>query len=153
MAHLLRQKSKVLVAFGSCAYEGCIPALSNLTTAEATFQTVYLNSLSTDNPDRITPQTITQVPEGELEIPSFYNTVKSLDQVVAVDYYLPGCPPEPHQIWAVLEVVVAALLQGAELPPAGSIVGAKDGGCLRGMSTGKEREADRPLLPPLRDRP
>ncbi len=31
MAQLLRKKSKVLVAFGSCAYEGCIPALSNLT--------------------------------------------------------------------------------------------------------------------------
>jgi F420-non-reducing hydrogenase small subunit len=66
------------------------------------------------------------VPEGELTNSVFYNTVKSLDQVVSVDYYLPGCPPEPHQIWAVLEVVVAALLQGAELPPAGSVVGAKN---------------------------
>jgi F420-non-reducing hydrogenase small subunit len=28
---LLRRKSKILVAFGSCAYEGCIPALANLT--------------------------------------------------------------------------------------------------------------------------
>ena len=37
MAHLLRRKSKVLVAFGSCAHEGCIPALANLTTAEAIF--------------------------------------------------------------------------------------------------------------------
>jgi F420-non-reducing hydrogenase small subunit len=126
MAHLLRQKSKVLVAYGSCAYEGCIPALSNLTTAEATFKAVYLDNPSTDNPEGITPQLKTQVPEGELEIPAFYNTVKSLDQVVDVDYYLPGCPPEPPQIWAVLEVVVAGLLEGAELPPAGSIVGAKN---------------------------
>jgi F420-non-reducing hydrogenase small subunit len=125
MAHLLRQKSKVLVAYGSCSYEGCIPALSNLTTAEATFKAVYLDNPSTDNPEGITPQLKTQVPEGELEIPAFYNTVKALDQVVNVDYYLPGCPPEPPQIWAVLEVVVAALLEGAELPPAGSVVGAK----------------------------
>ena len=35
MAKLLRQKSKIMVAYGSCAYEGCIPALSNLTTKEA----------------------------------------------------------------------------------------------------------------------
>ncbi|MCP4166672.1 MAG: hypothetical protein GY759_12375 [Chloroflexi bacterium] len=70
------------------------------------------------------PQPITQIPEGELELPFFYNTVKSLDQVVDVDYYIPGCPPEPHQIWAVLQVVVAGLLQGAPLPPAGSVVGA-----------------------------
>jgi len=124
MAHLLRQKSKVLVAFGSCAYEGCIPALSNLTTREATFRAAYLDSPSTDNPEGILPQPVTQVPEGELHIPTFYNTVKALDQVVPVDYTIPGCPPEPHQIWAVLEVVVAALTQGAELPPPGSIIGA-----------------------------
>jgi F420-non-reducing hydrogenase small subunit len=124
MAHLLRKKSKVLVAFGSCAYEGCIPALSNLTSKAATMEAVYLNNPSIDNPMGILPQTVTRVPEGELEIPVFYNTVKSLDQVVPVEYYLPGCPPEPHQIWAVLQVVVAALTQGAPLPPAGSIVGA-----------------------------
>ena len=126
MAKLLRKKSKVMVAFGSCAYEGCIPALSNLTSKAATFDKVYLNNPSIDNPDGILPQPETEVPEGVLEIPVFYNTVKSLDQVVDVDYYLPGCPPEPPQIWAVLQVVVAGLTQGAPLPPKGSIVGAKN---------------------------
>jgi F420-non-reducing hydrogenase small subunit len=124
MAHLLRAKSKVMVAYGSCAYEGCIPALSNLTTKEATFNKVYIDNPSIDNPDGIFPQEITKVAEGELTLPHFYNTVKSLDQVIDVDYYLPGCPPEPPQIWAVLQVVVGALLEGAPLPPAGSIVGA-----------------------------
>jgi F420-non-reducing hydrogenase small subunit len=124
MAKLLRQKSKVLVAYGSCAYEGCIPALSNLTSKEATYHTVYLDNPTLDNPDGTLPQTEYEVAEGVLELPMFYNTVKSLDQVVDVDYYLPGCPPEPPQIWAVLQVVVAGLLEGAPLPPAGSIVGA-----------------------------
>ena len=124
MAHLLRKKSKVLVAYGSCAYEGCIPALSNLTTKDATFNKVYFDNPSIDNPDRILPQTSTDVPEGTLTLPTFYHTVKSLDQVVDVDYYLPGCPPEPPQIWAVLQVIVGALLEGGPLPPAGSIVGA-----------------------------
>jgi F420-non-reducing hydrogenase small subunit len=121
MAHLLRQKAKVLVAFGSCAYEGCIPALSNLTTAKATFRAVYLDSPSTDNPQGVLPQPVTSVPEGEIHIPTFYNTVKALDQVVPVDYIIPGCPPESNQIWAVLEAIVS----GAELPAPGStIVGA-----------------------------
>ncbi len=124
LAQLLRRKSKVLVAYGSCACEGCIPALSNLTTAAATFNAIYLNNPSTDNPEGITPQPLTEVPEGELDLPTFYNTVKALDQVVPVDYYIPGCPPEPPQIWAALEVVANALLNGAELPPPGSIVGA-----------------------------
>jgi F420-non-reducing hydrogenase small subunit len=124
MAHLLRQKSKVLVAYGSCAYEGCIPALSNLTSKNATFNTVYFDNQSIDNPDKTLPTTSVSVPEGELTLPEFYHTVKALDQVVDVDYYLPGCPPEPPQIWAVLQVVVAGLLEGAPLPPKGSVVGA-----------------------------
>lgn len=124
MAHLLREKSKVLVAYGSCAYEGCIPALSNLTTKDATLNKVYVDNPSIDNPKKTFPQTSTHVPEGELTLPSFYHTVKSLDQVVDVDYYLPGCPPEPPQIWAVLQVVAGALTEGSELPPKGSIVGA-----------------------------
>ena len=124
LAHLLRQKSKVLVAFGSCAYEGCIPALANLTSKVETFRTVYLDNPSIDNPGQALPQPVTEVPEGELDIPEYYDAVKSLDQVVDVDYTIPGCPPEPHQIWAVLEVVVGALTQGGELPPAGSILGA-----------------------------
>jgi len=126
MAHLLRQKSKVLVAYGSCAYEGCIPALSNLTSKEATFNTVYGENVSLDNPNQVVPLTSVDVAEGTLTLPEFYHTVKSLDQVVDVDYYLPGCPPEPPQIWAVLQVVVAGLLEGAPLPPAGSIVGASN---------------------------
>ena len=124
MAHLLRKKSKVLVAFGSCAYEGCIPALSNLTTKKDTFNTVYIDNPSIDNPEGIFPQLVTEVDEGELTLPNFYHTVKSLDQVVDVDYYIPGCPPEPHQIWAVLQIVVAALTAGGPLPPAGAIIGA-----------------------------
>jgi len=124
MARLLRQKTKVMVAFGSCAYEGCIPALSNLTSKEATFNTIYLDNPSIDNPEGILPQPSFDVPEGTLTIPEFYHTVKSLDQVIDVDYYVPGCPPEPPQIWAVLQVVVGALTAGGPLPPAGSIVGA-----------------------------
>ena len=37
MAKLLRQKSKTLVAFGSCAHEGCVPGLANLTNKEEDF--------------------------------------------------------------------------------------------------------------------
>jgi F420-non-reducing hydrogenase small subunit len=109
MAHLLRKKSKLLVAYGSCSYEGCIPALSNLTTAKATFDAVYRDNPTLYNPRGITPQPVTQIPEGELHIPYFYNTVKALDQVVPVDYVIPGCPPESHQVWAVVQAVTAAL--------------------------------------------
>ncbi len=124
MARLLRQKSKLLVAFGACATAGGIPALANLTTGQEIFQTAFLSNPSTENSENVLPQPHVQVPEGELHIPSFYEAVKTLGQVVDVDYSIPGCPPEPPQIWAVLKAVCAALLHGASLPPKGSVLGA-----------------------------
>ena len=123
LAHLLRQKSKILVAFGSCACEGCMPALANLSSKQEIFDTVYATP-STENPDGVRPQTTFLAPEGELHIPEFYPVVKTLDQVVPVDYYMPGCPPESHQIGAVIDLVIQVLQGKAELPPAGSVIGA-----------------------------
>jgi F420-non-reducing hydrogenase small subunit len=122
MAHLLRQKSKILVAFGSCACEGCIPGLANLSTKDQIFSTVYAG-VSTDNPQGILPKTSFDVPEGTLHIPEFYPVLRTLDQVVPVDYYMPGCPPESHQISAVIDLVIQALQGKATLPPAGSVIG------------------------------
>jgi F420-non-reducing hydrogenase small subunit len=122
MAQLLRRKSKILVAFGSCAHEGCIPGLANLYSREEIFDYVYKQSPSVDNPQGIVPQPEVEVAEGTLRLPVFYDTVKTLDQTVEVDYYVPGCPPEAENIWAIVEAVVAGL-GGAPLPPAGTVLG------------------------------
>lgn len=119
MARLFRQKSKVLVAFGSCAHEGCIPGLANVTNREEIFQTAYHDTPSTDNPQGVRPQTETKVDEGILYLPLFYDTVKTLGQTVEVDYFLPGCPPEPERIWD----AVVAILEN-KLPAPGSVIGA-----------------------------
>jgi F420-non-reducing hydrogenase small subunit len=122
MAHLLRRKSKILVAFGACAHEGGIPGLANQYSREQIFDYVYRQAPSVDNPSGTLPQPETAVPEGTLHIPVFYDTVKALDQTVDVDYYVPGCPPEAENIWAIVEAVVAGL-GGAPLPPAGTVLG------------------------------
>ena len=57
LAHLLRAKSKVLVAFGSCAHIGGIPGLANLFTREEIFKRVYHETPSTVNPENMEPQT------------------------------------------------------------------------------------------------
>ncbi len=123
IAKLLRRKSKLLVAFGSCANEGCMPALGNLCNSVELIDTAF-TTISTDNPDNIRPQTTWRVPEGELTIPTIYPVVRTLDQVVPVDYYMPGCPPESHQIAAVIDLVIQVLQGKAELPPTGSVIGA-----------------------------
>jgi len=118
MAQLLRKKSKVLVAFGSCACEGCIPGLANLNNREEVFDTVYGEGLSTENPAGLRPQHATEMPEGTLYLPVFYDTLRTLDQVVSVDYYLPGCPPEAERIWDAVTAIV-----GGKLPEPGSVIG------------------------------
>jgi len=124
LAKLLRQKSAILVAFGSCATEGCIPGMANLSNPKDVFDAVY-DSVSTDNPEGLRPVYDWQTPEGlDIHIPVFNQTLRTLDQVVDVDYYMPGCPPESHQIAAVVELVIKALNGEAELPPPGSVIGA-----------------------------
>ncbi len=122
IAHLLRKKSKVLVAYGSCAHMGGIPGLANFSNKKEIFDRVYVDSETTENPENIFPQPEVNVPEGKLTLPEFYNDVRSLDQVVDVDYYLPGCPPQTERLVEVLMAIVT----GAELPPKGSVVGAYD---------------------------
>ena len=120
IAKLLRQKSKILVAYGSCAHMGGIPGLANFSNKKEIFNRVYHETESTENPDKITPQTKHEVKEGILELPVFYNDVLTLNQVIDVDYYLPGCPPQTER----LVEVFTAIVSGAELPPKGSVIGA-----------------------------
>jgi len=124
IAYLLRAKSKVLVAFGSCAHLGGIPGLANFHDRDAIFERVYLETPSTDNPDGTLPQLRTETPAGELELPAFFNTVRTLAQTVEVDYFVPGCPPQADRIWDVLQAVLAS-----ELPAPGSVVGAFEKTC------------------------
>jgi F420-non-reducing hydrogenase small subunit len=121
IARLLRRKSKVMVALGACAHIGGIPALANLYTREEILKRIYLESESTENDQKVIPLEAWKVDEGELELPRFYNTVKTLDQVVDVEYYIPGCPPVPLQIFSAL-----TLVRDGMLPPVGSVIGAGD---------------------------
>ena len=124
MAKLMRQKSKVLVAFGSCAQEGCIPGLANTVDREEIFDTVYHESVSIDNPHRVVPQAETKVNGYTLHLPVFYDTLRTLGQTVNVDYFLPGCPPEADRIWD----AIVAILEG-KLPAPGSVIGSKTTVC------------------------
>jgi F420-non-reducing hydrogenase small subunit len=135
MAQLLRKKSKVLVAFGSCAHEGCIPGLANATSRRQIFDTVYHTTPSTENPQGIEPQRKTEVAEGILHLPVFYETLRTLDQTVPVDYYLPGCPPEAERIWE----AITAIVEG-KLPPPGSVIGARTTVCDECSRTRNEKK-------------
>ena len=122
MAQVLRKKSKILVAYGSCAYMGGIPGLANFHDKHAIFTRAYFESESTGNPNKILPQTETTIAEGTLHIPTFFTNVHPLKHVVDVDYFIPGCPPQSERLIEVFMAVVS----GGPLPPKGSVVGAHE---------------------------
>jgi F420-non-reducing hydrogenase small subunit len=118
MAELCRKKSGLLVAFGACSHMGGIPGLANLYPLRSIFHAAYGDGVfSNVNPDGILPQTHTEREEGILELPTLDEEVKSLDQFVPVDYYLPGCAPP---VKLIVDAVMA-IVKG-ELPPPGSVL-------------------------------
>jgi len=117
MAQLLRKKSQLLFAFGSCSHLGGIPGLANLWDRERILPTVYRESPSTPNPEGTVPRRVSKVNGDALSLPGLFDTVRTLDQVVDVDYYVPGCPPTPKILLAALD----ALLNG-KLPEKGTVL-------------------------------
>jgi len=117
MVKLLRKKSGLVVAHGSCSHLGGIPGLGNFWNKETIFNRAYHTTPSTDNPDKTVPLEKVEVEGKELTLPSFYDTVYALDQVIDVDYYLPGCAPPRDLILS----AVQAILEG-KLPPKGAVL-------------------------------
>lgn len=118
MANLLRRKSGLVIAFGSCSHLGGIPGLANFWDRKTIFKSSYHTSPSTDNPEGTIPQEKHIMEDGkDLTLPRFYDTVYTLDQVIDVDYYLPGCAPPKHLIMT----AITAILEG-KLPPKGAVL-------------------------------
>jgi F420-non-reducing hydrogenase small subunit len=115
LAHLLRQKSEIVVAFGACACFGGTPSLANLASKESIFSFVYKDSPTAVNPSGLFPKKELKENGKELTLPEFFDKVEPLNRVIDVDYYLPGCPPHPD-----LVVDMFNVLASGDLPPKGS---------------------------------
>jgi F420-non-reducing hydrogenase small subunit len=94
----IRKKTKFLIALGTCACHGGVPAQANMFKNEDVFEKVFRQSPSTDpSPDPQDPN-----------VPKWTPTCAAVDEVVKVDISIPGCPPHPD--WIV--EAITALLQG-----------------------------------------
>ncbi|TAN38178.1 MAG: oxidoreductase [Verrucomicrobia bacterium] len=118
MARLLRRKSQFLIAYGACAHMGGIPSLANQFSREQILKFNYEDAPTLANGDKTRPQLSFTEAGRTVTLPQLHNVVRSLDQVVDVDYYVPGCPPTPK----ITKAAVTALLEG-KLPPKGSVIG------------------------------
>ena len=117
MAQLLRRKSQLLVAYGACAHYGGIPGLANQFSLQELTDYAYSGSPTTENTSNTRPLTEHHEEGKVLELPRLWEKVRALDQVVDVDYYIPGCPPTSK----LLKEAVLAIL-GGKLPPKGTVL-------------------------------
>ncbi|MDQ7826513.1 MAG: methyl viologen-reducing hydrogenase [Candidatus Eremiobacteraeota bacterium] len=95
IAEEMRKKVDILIALGTCATDGGIPAQANMWKNEDILAKVYGDC----------PTHAPAAPPAEV-IPAYTDNVKALDEVVKVDIFLPGCPPHPDLI---AEAILALL--------------------------------------------
>ncbi|MFO7968022.1 MAG: oxidoreductase [Archaeoglobaceae archaeon] len=95
-AKIVREKCKILVSYGACACLGGIPGLANQFDRNDVLNRAY-GELG-DSEEFTIPQPRSEVDGIKLTLPEFYDSVRPLDEVVEVDYYVPGCPPSQQTI-------------------------------------------------------
>lgn len=93
LVKLLRQKSKLMVALGSCACYGGIPSLANLYDKNELLNTVYVESPSSSG-EKETPKPLTKLGKFELTLPEFRDRCDPVDYATNINVYVPGCPPQ-----------------------------------------------------------
>jgi len=95
VAEEMRKKCKTLIALGSCACYGGIPAMANMFKIQDIYDKVYRDSETTDSGD--TPQE---------NLPPLLDSLLAVDEVVKVDLIIPGCPPNPELIAQALTCLI-----------------------------------------------
>ena len=103
LLHKIRERTKILVSFGDCAVTANVPAIRNqlgLRNDESVLQRAYVEGAQS-NPS---------VPREPGIVPSLLPQVLPVNEVVLVNYFMPGCPPPADRIKAFMSQV----LSGAE---------------------------------------
>jgi NAD-reducing hydrogenase small subunit len=97
LAHKIRQCSKVVVSFGDCAVTGNVTSLRNRLAVDDLLTQVYQEG----------PGRAPKGSEADQIMPALLPKVLPLHQVIHVDAYIPGCPPDADRIWAAITALLA----------------------------------------------
>jgi len=92
VALMMRKRSKILIALGDCAVFGGVPAMRNFFTIEESLQRAYVGTESTDSEGKI---------PSSPELAKM-TRVRAISEVVPVDIFIPGCPPDADIIFYAL---------------------------------------------------
>ena len=89
-----RKHCDILISIGDCAIMGGIPAMRNGIPLKECFEKAYLDGPTIYNPSGNIP--------NDPDIPLMLDRVYPLDEIVKIDYHLPGCPPPAETLWQAL---------------------------------------------------
>jgi NAD-reducing hydrogenase small subunit len=87
-----------VVSFGDCAVTGNVTSLRNRLQVDDLLTQVYHEG----------PGKAPKGGEADQVMPALLPKVLPLHQVIEVDAFIPGCPPDPERIWTAVD----ALLKG-----------------------------------------
>ena len=108
--HMIRERTRTLVALGDCAVTGNVSALRNACGAEAMLRRVY--GESAQGPAQNAAQGKAQNASGKMQdvfpqLPRLLPQVRPLHDYVSIDVFVPGCPPTADTIHFALSELLA----------------------------------------------
>lgn len=98
-----RKNCDILVAVGECAIWGGMTAMRNTIPLEECLEEEFINAKITDEGESMVPY--------HEDLPKLLNRVYACNEIVKIDYLIPGCPPSASHIWK----VIRHILWGEEL--------------------------------------
>lgn len=93
-----RKKCKVLVAIGECSIWGGLPAMRNMVPLEECLEEAYLNSMTTEQGEYVIPY--------HQDLPKILDKVYPCNEIVKIDYFIPGCPPTATHMWKAVKNIL-----------------------------------------------
>lgn len=97
-----REHCDILVALGECSVWGGLPSMRNSIPLSECLEEAYLNSVTNEPGGNVIPY--------HEDLPKILDRVYACNEIVKIDYYIPGCPPTANHIWK----AVKNLLWGEE---------------------------------------
>ena len=93
-----RKKCDILIAFGECSIMGGIPAMRNFVPLKECLEEAYIHGVTSEIGANIIP--------NHEDIPMLLNNVYPCSEIVKIDHFIPGCPPNANHIWKVVKSIL-----------------------------------------------